>query len=196
VLKPTFLSTTPSFLTHQILDRRLQFLNNFSSFKSPIESYLLNKAIDQKLKMLKAGFGEQIWLWDRFVLGYLRDQLGGRLKWIVSGTSPLSRHVAELLSASLSVKISEGYGMTETCGAACITLEDGSHDFEVGHVGPPLPCCEIKLEKVKGLAASQASHGFEEGMVYVRGENVFAGYLVPRTGTSEERIERVTDSEG
>lgn len=144
VLKPTFLSTTPSFLTHQILDRRLQFLNNFNSFKSPIESYLLNKAIDQKLKMLKAGFGEQIWLWDRFVLGYLRDQLGGRLQWIVSGTSPLSKHVAELLSVSLSVKISEGYGMTETCGAACITLEDGPHDFEAGHVGPPLPCCEIK----------------------------------------------------
>jgi long-chain acyl-CoA synthetase len=81
VLEPTFLATTPSFLTHQILDRRLQFLDHFSSFKSPIETYLLNKAIDQKLKMLKAGFGEHIWLWDRFVLGYLRDQLGGRLKW-------------------------------------------------------------------------------------------------------------------
>ncbi|KAI9622808.1 hypothetical protein H4Q26_015092, partial [Puccinia striiformis f. sp. tritici PST-130] len=144
LLKPTFLNTTPNFLTHQILDRRLQFLNNFHSFKNPIESYLLNKAIDQKLLMLKMGFGEQIWLWDRFVLGYLRDQLGGRLKWIVSGTSPLSKHVAELLSASLSVKISEGYGLTETCGAACMTVEDDSLLFSVGHVGPPLPCCEIK----------------------------------------------------
>lgn len=145
ILKPTFMSTTPLFLTNQILDRRLQFLNNFSSFKNPIESYLLNKAIDQKLKMLKSGFGEHIWLWDRFVLGYLRNQLGGRLKWVVSGTSPLSKDVAELLSASLSVKISEGYGLTETCGAACIAIEDGTHDFQVGHVGPPLPCCEIKI---------------------------------------------------
>ncbi|WAQ86502.1 hypothetical protein PtA15_7A228 [Puccinia triticina] len=193
VLRPTFLATTPSFLTHQILDRRLQFLNNFSSFKNPVESYLLNKAIEHKLKMLKAGFGEQIWLWDRFVLGYLRDQLGGRLKWIVSGTSPLSKDVAELLSASLSVKISEGYGLTETCGAACITVEDGSHHFQVGHVGPPLPCCEIKLEKVDGLKPTQ---GFQEGRVYVRGANVFQGYLIPGTSTSEERILSAVDSEG
>ncbi|KAA1102577.1 hypothetical protein PGTUg99_018996 [Puccinia graminis f. sp. tritici] len=195
LLKPTFLATTPSFLTHQILDRRLQFLNNFSSFKSPVESYLLNKAIESKLVMLKAGFGEQIWLWDRFVLGYLRDQLGGRLKWIVSGTSPLSKHVAELLSASLSVKITEGYGLTETCGAACITVEDGSHEFQVGHVGPPLPCCEIKLEKVEGLVATQENQ-FQEGRVYIRGANVFQGYLVPGTATSEERIWRAVDSEG
>ncbi|PLW07603.1 hypothetical protein PCANC_24260 [Puccinia coronata f. sp. avenae] len=195
VLEPTFLATTPSFLTHQILDRRLQFLDHFSSFKSPIETYLLNKAIEQKLKMLKAGFGEHIWLWDRFVLGYLCDQLGGRLKWIISGTSPLSKHVAELLSVSLSVKISEGYGLTETCGAACFTVEDGSNTFVVGHVGPPLPCCEVKLEKVEGLVPTQDSP-FEEGRVYMRGPNVFAGYLVPRTAASEERIESAVDAEG
>ncbi|POW17919.1 hypothetical protein PSTT_00099 [Puccinia striiformis] len=196
LLKPTFLNTTPNFLTHQILDRRLQFLNNFHSFKNPIESYLLNKAIDQKLLMLKMGFGEQIWLWDRFVLGYLRDQLGGRLKWIVSGTSPLSKHVAELLSASLSVKISEGYGLTETCGAACMTVEDDSLLFSVGHVGPPLPCCEIKLKKVDGLAAIDEESGLAQGEVYVRGANVFRGYLVPSSSTSEERIESAVDGEG
>lgn len=49
---------------------------------------------------------------------------------------------------------------------------------------------------MEGLAASQDSNAFQEGMVYVRGDNVFAGYLVPRTRTSQERIERVTDSEG
>jgi acyl-CoA synthetase (AMP-forming)/AMP-acid ligase II len=77
---------------------------------------------------------------------------------IVSGTSPLSKHVAELLSVSLSVKISEGYGLTETCGAACFTVEDGSNTFVVGHVGPPLPCCEVKVSMLVPFAFKEKIH--------------------------------------
>jgi hypothetical protein len=51
------------------------------------------------------------------------------------------------------------------------------------------------LEKVEGLVPTQDSP-FEEGRVYIRGPNVFAGYLVPRTATSEERIESAVDAEG
>lgn len=81
ILKPTFLNTTPNFLIQQILLNRLNSLSNFDSYKSSIESYLLKKAIEEKIKVLKEGHGQQVWLWDQFVLGYLRDQLGGRLKW-------------------------------------------------------------------------------------------------------------------
>lgn len=64
---------------------------------------------------------------------------------IVSGTSALSNQVTELLTASLSVRITEGYGLTETCSSACLTLIDDAHIFDLGHVGPPLPCCEMKV---------------------------------------------------
>lgn len=35
----------------------------------------------------------------------------------------------------------EGYGMTETTGATCVTYPD---DLTLGQVGGPFPCCEVE----------------------------------------------------
>ncbi|EGG12969.1 uncharacterized protein MELLADRAFT_76379 [Melampsora larici-populina 98AG31] len=195
ILKPTLLTTTPNFLINQILSNRLNSLKNFESYKNSVESYLLNKAIEEKIKVLKEGHGEKVWLWDRFVLGYLRDRLGGRLKWIVSGTSALSAHATELLTASLSVRITEGYGLTETCSSACVSLLDDSNIFSVGHVGPPLPCCEIKIVDVPPIYSNQ-DQPFARGEIYIRGHNVFAGYFCPATYDVNESLDCKVDHEG
>lgn len=42
----------------------------------------------------------------------------------------------------------EGYGQTE-CGAAATLTTPG--DMSVGHVGPPLACCDIKLVDVSDM---------------------------------------------
>lgn len=195
ILKPTLLTTTPNFLINQILSNRLNSLKNFESYKNSVESYLLNKAIEEKIKVLKEGHGEKVWLWDRFVLGYLRDRLGGRLKWIVSGTSALSAHATELLTASLSVRITEGYGLTETCSSACVSLLDDSNIFSVGHVGPPLPCCEIKIVDVPPIYSHQ-DQPFGRGEIYIRGHNVFAGYFCPARYDLDEALDSRVDHEG
>ncbi|KAH9819021.1 hypothetical protein DFH28DRAFT_60831 [Melampsora americana] len=195
ILKPTLLTTTPNFLIHQILSNRLNSLKHFESYKNSVESYLLKKAIEEKIKVLKDGHGEKVWLWDRFVLGYLRDRLGGRLKWIVSGTSALSAHATELLTASLSVRITEGYGLTETCSSACVSLLDDANIFSVGHVGPPLPCCEIKIVDVPPIYTHQ-DQPFGRGEIHIRGHNVFAGYFCPATSDVNERLDCQVDHEG
>lgn len=38
--------------------------------------------------------------------------------------------------------IGQGYGLTETCAGAAFSEWD---DPSVGRVGPPLPCCYIKV---------------------------------------------------
>lgn len=38
--------------------------------------------------------------------------------------------------------IAQGYGLTETCAGAAFS---GWDDTSVGRVGPPLPCCYIKV---------------------------------------------------
>lgn len=41
-----------------------------------------------------------------------------------------------------SAPIGQGYGLTETCAGATFSEWD---DTSVGRVGPPLPCCFIKV---------------------------------------------------
>lgn len=38
--------------------------------------------------------------------------------------------------------IGQGYGLTETCAGAAFSESD---DISVGRVGPPLPCCYVKV---------------------------------------------------
>ncbi|KAI8443011.1 AMP-dependent synthetase/ligase [Phakopsora pachyrhizi] len=101
-----------------------------------------------------------------------------------------------MLSASLSVKISEGYGLTETCLAASISLIDSlgilSND---GDVGKPLPCYEIKLKDVEGIYTKD-DKPFARGQIFVRGHNLFKGNFIPGTQTEDERIHSPLDSSG
>jgi long-chain acyl-CoA synthetase len=66
----------------------------------------------------------------------------------------------------------EGYGATETCGAASLTLPG---ETSVGHIGPPLLCALYKLADVPemDLVASRDN----KGEVLVAGTNVFNGYF-------------------
>lgn len=95
---------------------------------------------------------------DRFVGSKIRDRLGGRVKFIGSGGAPLAREVHEFFE-DVGVPILEGWGLTETSAAACIsTLEHR----RIGTVGRPLPGTEIRIA--------------DDGEILIRGPGVFQGY--------------------
>ncbi|KAF4409219.1 MULTISPECIES: long-chain fatty acid--CoA ligase [Streptomyces] len=106
-------------------------------------------------------------LYDRPVYRQLRDVFGGRVRHAVSGGSPLSRELG-LLFAGAGITVYDGYGLTET-SAAVTGHPLGRPRF--GTVGRPLPGCAV--------------HIAPDGEIWVRGPNVFAGYLDDRAGTEE-----------
>ncbi|MGJ6123968.1 long-chain fatty acid--CoA ligase [Mycolicibacterium sp. Y3] len=97
-------------------------------------------------------------LWNRSVLTKLRNVFGGRIRFFVSGSAPLNRDIAEwFLDAGMLIL--EGYGLTETSGAAFINTPA---QYKLGTVGRPLP-------------GTQARIG-DDDEIQILGPNVMDGY--------------------
>ncbi|MGC6514445.1 MAG: AMP-dependent synthetase/ligase [Myxococcota bacterium] len=78
---------------------------------------------------------------DRVVFQPIRQALGGRLRFVISGAAPLPLETALFFDA-IGITICEGYGLTESSAASCVNTPD---DVVFGTVGRPLPGCELKI---------------------------------------------------
>jgi long-chain acyl-CoA synthetase len=96
---------------------------------------------------------------DRLVFRKVRERLGGRLRFPISGGAPLAREVMEFFDA-IGIRIYEGYGLTE-CTTAC-ALNNGTR-YRFGSVGSALPGFELRIA--------------DDGEILVRSETVFQGYF-------------------
>ncbi|HWH31339.1 MAG TPA: AMP-dependent synthetase/ligase [Egibacteraceae bacterium] len=104
---------------------------------------------------------------DKLVYSKLRDALGGRVRYCVSGGAPLAPHLAHFFHAA-GITILEGYGLTETSAPA---TANSPQAFKIGTVGQPLPGVEIKIA--------------EDGEILIKGGNVFTGYYKNDAASSE-----------
>ncbi|KAI0518635.1 hypothetical protein KFK09_006071 [Dendrobium nobile] len=127
-------------------------------------------------------------IWDRLVFNKIRDKLGGRIRIMSSGASPLSPDVLEFLKICFGSHIIEGYGMTET---SCVISNMDEDDTLAGHVGSPNPACEIKLIDVPEMNYTSEDHPYPRGEICVRGPIIFQGYYKDDVQTKE-----IVDEEG
>ncbi len=100
----------------------------------------------------------QLQLADRLVLAKIRNRFGGRIRYFISGSAPLSAEIAEFFDAA-GMTILEGYGLTESSAASFVN-RPGAPRF--GTVGPPLPGTEVKIA--------------EDGEVLFRSRGIMRGY--------------------
>jgi long-chain acyl-CoA synthetase len=96
---------------------------------------------------------------EKLVFGKVRDRFGGRIRFFISGSAPLSRELAEFFHA-LGMPILEGYGLTESSAASFINLPD---NFRFGTVGPALPGIDVNIVP-------------DTGEVLFRGRGIMRGY--------------------
>jgi long-chain acyl-CoA synthetase len=101
------------------------------------------------------------------VYSKVRERMGGRIRFMISGAAPLARNLAEFFHAA-GLPVYEGYGLTET--SPVIAVNYPGH-VKLGTVGPVIPGVEVKLgEEV----TTEEDGGGRE--ILVRGPNVTPGY--------------------
>ncbi|KAJ1509591.1 long-chain fatty acid-CoA ligase [Coelomomyces lativittatus] len=109
------------------------------------------------------------WVHDRVVFKKIRDQVGGRLRFALSGGAPISLDTQAFLSTALC-PLYQGYGLTES-GGICI-LFDPELPLQFQHIGPPVPCTELMLVPVDTYP-----HQPQVGELWIRGPNITSGYF-------------------
>ncbi|WP_351230756.1 AMP-binding protein [Streptomyces sp. NPDC002133] len=97
-------------------------------------------------------------LYDLLVYRRIRKELGGRLRYAISGGSPLDRRL-NLFFYAAGIIIYEGYGLTETTAAATITPPLSPRP---GTVGLPVPGTAVRIA--------------DDGEVLIKGGIVFGAY--------------------
>ncbi|KAG0178194.1 long-chain fatty acid-CoA ligase [Apophysomyces sp. BC1034] len=149
----------------------------------------VNSTSPRAQKLFHTAFTTKAWLFerglpspvlDRMVFSKIKEQVGGRLRYAISGGAPLSLETQKFLSITVAPILS-GFGMTESCGMCTLSTPE---QYGYGHVGVPMPCCEIKLVDVPD-ANYLSANPKPQGEVWVRGPSVTKGYWKREDVTKE-----------
>ncbi len=106
-------------------------------------------------------------VFDKLVYAKLREAMGGKVEYAVSGGAPLGTRLGHFFRG-IGVTILEGYGLTETTAPATVN-QPGA--LRIGTVGQPLPGVDVRIA--------------DDGEICIRGVNVFGAYHGNEAATAE-----------
>ncbi|KAF2550605.1 hypothetical protein F2Q68_00036650 [Brassica cretica] len=182
VLRPTVFCSVP-----RLYNRVYDGITSAVKSSGVTKRRLFQLAYNSKKKAILNGRSPSP-LWDKLVFNKIKEKLGGRVRFMGSGASPLSPDVMDFLRVCFGCSVREGYGMTET---SCVISSMDEGDNLSGHVGSPNPACEVKLVDVPEMNYTSEDQPYPRGEICVRGPIIFKGYY-----KDEEQTKEIMDEDG
>lgn len=181
VLQPTLMASVPA-----ILDRVRDGVFKKVEEKGGLAKKLFNIAYKRRLAAIEGSWfgawGLEKTMWDFIVFQGIRSVLGGHIRYMICGGAPLCGDTQRFINICMGAPIGQAYGLTETCAGATFSEWD---DTTVGRVGPPLPCCYIKLVSWEEGGYTISDKPMPRGEVVIGGTSVTVGYFDNEEKTKE-----------
>jgi long-chain acyl-CoA synthetase len=175
-IKPTIFASVPR-IYEKVYDKVLDKVSSAPAVRRALFNWALGegrKASPQRLAGHEpGGFGYK--LADKIVLSKVREALGGRLRYCISGGAPLPLFTNEFFQ-SIGIWILEGYGLTETSPVIAVNGFSAGMT-KLGTVGKPISNVEVKIA--------------DDGELCVKGPSVMKGYW-----NLPEKTAEVFDADG
>lgn len=106
-------------------------------------------------------------LYDKIVYGKVKEAMGGSIWYGITGGSAMSADLSHFFRG-MGVPVYEGYGLTETCAAACVNNANGN---KIGTVGRPVNGYSVRIN--------------DDGEIEFKGPGVFEKYWRNPEATEE-----------
>jgi len=159
---------------------------NLVTYPSPLETKRLAELMEMhSVNMLLST--------PTFLRGYMRRVKPEQLKsldYVVTGAEKLPESLATAFKEKFGILPMEGYGLTETSPATNVNLPTPEKDGDIpviegnrfGSVGKFLPGMAVKMTNP---ATGKPSPIDKQGTIWLRGANIFPGYLGDEKKTAE-----------
>ncbi|MEZ7756913.1 long-chain fatty acid--CoA ligase [Microbacterium paraoxydans] len=167
--QPTFLLAVPRVFekVYNSAEQKAEAGGKGKIFRAAADVAIEHSRLLEEGKKIPFGTKLKFALFNKLVYSKLREAMGGKVVYAVSGSAPLGARLGHFFH-SLGVVILEGYGLTETTAPATVNLASKS---KIGTVGPALPGVGVRLA--------------DDGEIEVRGINVFKEYWNNPEATAE-----------
>ncbi|MBA3541871.1 MAG: long-chain fatty acid--CoA ligase [Deltaproteobacteria bacterium] len=163
IVKPTIMAAAPRIF-EKVYNRVIESAKSGSGTKQKIFAWAIanGKKASQLRQQGKEPTGLlafKLRIAEKLVFSKLKARFGGRVRYFISGSAPLSRDIAEFFHAA-GILILEGYGLTESSAASFVNRP---MKYAFGSVGVPLPGTELKLAP-------------EDGEILLKSPGIMQGY--------------------
>jgi len=169
ILKPTYISSVP-----RVWNNVYQKINHVIDQSGTLKKNLFRYAYEGKKKALQKGSLATSIIWDKLIFTNIQEIFGGKIRFMISHSEPLSPEVLEFIRICFRCNVLESYGSTELTGFSTLTF---TGDYNGSRVGPPMSCNEIKLVDVPEIDFYATDKPNPRGEICIRGPNVFKEYV-------------------
>ncbi|PON87982.1 Propionate-CoA ligase [Trema orientale] len=180
-LKPTLMAAVPAILD-RIRDGVVKKVEDTGGLAKTLFAFGYKRRLAAVEGSWFGAWGLEKLLWDSIVFKKIRSVLGGNIRFMLCGGAPLSGDSQRFINICMGAPIGQGYGLTETFAGAAFSEAD---DTTVGRVGPPLPCCYIKLVSWEEGGYMTSDKPMPRGEIVIGGHSVTAGYFKNQEKTNE-----------